>query len=265
MNIASEEQFLLKVSKLCCGKQRHLFRKPTYTIKDVDFTLLEGESLALLGSSSAELTELISVLGGLKQPNSGEIRIGGVSLGELKRYRARHVRMIFQNPSNSLNPSMTVRDTLTLPLVANSDLDEHDREKRIIKILRMVGLTDEILGQYPRSMSLGQKKRVSFARALILEPKILLIDKSIAAFDPNLRANICNLLISLRREKKITTILATPDLDIAKHICDKLLVMHNGEVIEYGNTMSIMASPKHDVTKKLIANYYNKFRYSENS
>ena len=153
-----------------------------------------------------------------------------------------------------------VKDLLQIPLMLNSDLTEDERNERVWEILKLVDLTQDIAFKYPNTLSIGQRKRVALARALILNPRILLANKTMSSFDPLMRTYICSLFAKLKKERQISTIISTSDLDILSRTCDKLLIMNNGRMVEFGNTEEIINS-SNDITRKLIANYHNEYRF----
>ena len=141
-----------------------------------------------------------------------------------------------------------------------SDLTEDERNERVWEILKLVDLTQDIAFKYPNTLSIGQRKRVALARALILNPRILLANKTMSSFDPLMRTYICSLFAKLKKERQISTIISTSDLDILSRTCDKLLIMNNGRMVEFGNTEEVINS-SNDITRKLIANYHNEYRF----
>lgn len=239
----------------------HSFFRPNYLLEDINFSLNDGESLAILGDEKSGKTELITTIAGITNPSKGKIFLYGQDIASNKQFRSMNVRMIFQNPLTGLNQRLRVFELLQVPLIINTKMSKEEREERVLDILNLVDLQRDIGNMYPSSLSQGQIKRVAFARALILNPKIILANRAIAAFDPNLRARICNMLIKLHKERKICSIIATSDIDIARHISDKLLVMSDGKVVEFGPTTKILEKPQSEITAKLIANYYNDYRY----
>lgn len=237
------------------------FFQPKYILEDISFSLQEGESLAVIGEERSGKSELIAAIAGIINPSKGRIYLYDQDIATHQRFRSQNVRMVFQNPISGLNQRLRVYDILQIPLLITGGLSRQEREERIRDVLNLVDLTWDIGNMYPSSLSQGQLKRVAFARALILNPKIILANRAASAFDPNLRSRICNMLIRLHKERKICSIIATSDLDIARHICDKILVLNKGKVVEFGSMVKILSNPQSEITARLIANYNNEYRY----
>lgn len=161
--------------------------------------------------------------------------------------------MIFQDPSTSLNPRQRISQILDFPLRLNTDLDAEARQKQIIDTLRMVGLLPDHVSYYPHMLAPGQKQRLGLARALILRPKVIVCDEALASLDMSMRSQLINLMLELQEKQGISYIYVTQHLGMMKHISDQVLVMHNGEVVERGSTADVLASPLHDLTRRLIA------------
>lgn len=164
--------------------------------------------------------------------------------------------MIFQDPTNSLNPRQRIGQTLDLPLRLNTELSGIEREKRIYQTLRQVGLLPEHANYYPHMFASGQRQRIALARALILQPQVIIADEAIASLDMSLRSQIINLMLELQETHEIAYIYVTQNLGMTKHISDKVMVMDNGEVVERGNTAEVLASPLHEVTRRLVASHF---------
>jgi ABC-type antimicrobial peptide transport system, ATPase component len=168
--------------------------------------------------------------------------------------------MIFQDPNSSLNPQLRVGRILEAPLRLNTDLTEEERANTVIDTLRMVGLLPEHALFYPQMISLGQKQRVALARALILDPKIIVADEAFSMLDVSMRSQIVNLLLKLQERLGLSYVVVANDLGLVRHISDKVLIMHQGEVVESGLTSEVFANPQHDVTKRLIQNHGHEYR-----
>ncbi len=234
-----------------------------YLLKDINFTLNEGESLAIIGDEGSGKSELIANIAGLKNPTKGYILYGGQTYQSNPSNRSLNYRMIFQDQETALNRKLKVKELLQIPLLINTKMNEQERIERVMDTLNLVDLPETIANSYPSELSYGQLKRISFARALILNPKVVLADRSISSFDPNLRAHICNMMLRLQKERKISTIISTSDIEIAKNISDKILVLHKGEVKEFGTTKKILENPQNEITQRLLLNYNNEYRYHQ--
>lgn len=235
-----------------------LFRRQhVEAVKDVSFTLRERQTLAIIGENGSGKSTLAKMLSGMIAPSSGEIVIDDRPLeyGDYG-YRSQRIRMIFQDPSTSLNPRQRISQILDFPLRLNTELNAVEREKRIIATLRQVGLLRDHASYYPHMLAPGQKQRIGLARALILQPKVIVADEALAALDMSMRSQLINLMLELQDKHGIAYIYVTQHLGMMKHISDKLLVMHQGEVVERGSTADVLACPLHDLTKRLISSHF---------
>jgi cationic peptide transport system ATP-binding protein len=160
--------------------------------------------------------------------------------------------MIFQDSGTTLNPSLTIQELLDEPLRLNTSLHEIKRRKLIRTTLQKVGLLGDHMNFYPHMFSGGQKQRISLARAIILEPQVIILDEALAALDPSLRSQIINLLLDLQQQMGLAYILISHNLGIVRHFSDDVMVMSQGHVVEKGKTADIMSNPQHKVTQKLM-------------
>jgi len=235
-----------------------LFRRQhVEAVKNVSFTLHRKQTLAIIGENGSGKSTLAKMLSGMVAPSAGEILIDDhpLSYGDYG-YRSQRIRMIFQDPSTSLNPRQRVSQILDLPLRLNTELNDEEREARIISTLRQVGLLRDHAGYYPHMLAPGQKQRLALARALILQPKVIVADEALASLDMTMRSQLVNLMLELQEKHGIAYIYVTQHLGIMKHISDQLLVMHQGEVVERGGTADVLAAPLHDLTRRLIASHF---------
>ncbi|HBT14006.1 MAG TPA: peptide ABC transporter ATP-binding protein SapF, partial [Erwinia persicina] len=235
-----------------------LFRRQhVEAVKDVSFTLQERQTLAIIGENGSGKSTLARMLSGMIAPSAGEIVIDDHPLeyGDYG-YRSQRIRMIFQDPSTSLNPRQRISQILDFPLRLNTELNTEEREKRIIATLRQVGLLRDHASYYPHMLAPGQKQRIGLARALILQPKVIVADEALAALDMSMRSQLINLMLELQAKHGISYIYVTQHLGMMKHISDKVLVMHQGEVVERGSTADVLACPLHDLTRRLISSHF---------
>lgn len=235
-----------------------LFRRQhVEAVKEISFTLQERQTLAIIGENGSGKSTLAKMLSGMVAPTAGEIVIDDHPLeyGDYG-YRSQRIRMIFQDPSTSLNPRQRISQILDFPLRLNTDLNAAEREKRIIATLRQVGLLRDHASYYPHMLAPGQKQRIGLARALILQPKVIVADEALAALDMSMRSQLINLMLELQDKHGIAYIYVTQHLGMMKHISDKVLVMHQGEVVERGSTADVLACPLHDLTKRLISSHF---------
>ncbi|QKJ87260.1 cationic peptide transport system ATP-binding protein [Paramixta manurensis] len=235
-----------------------LFRRQhVEAVKGVSFTLREKQTMAIIGENGSGKSTLAKMLSGMIAPSTGEIVIDDHPLkyGDYG-YRSQRIRMIFQDPSTSLNPRQRISQILDLPLRLNTDFEAEEREKRIIATLRQVGLLRDHASYYPHMLAPGQKQRVGLARALILQPKVIIADEAMASLDMSMRSQLVNLMLELQEKQGLSYIYVTQHLGMMKHISDQLIVMHQGEVVERGGTADVLASPLHELTKRLISSHF---------
>ncbi len=226
-------------------------------VDGVNLTLKRGECLGLVGESgSGKSTVALSILG-LQAPTRGRIVLDGqVVAGRQSGDRkavARVVQMVFQDPYASLNPRQTVRRTLEDPLRLHGVTDKSEIDGRIAEMLRQVGLRPEQADRYPHEFSGGQRQRIGIARALILNPKIVICDEPVSALDVSIRAQIINLLLELKETLGLSYIMISHDLGVVEHMSDRVAVMYLGRIVEQGDWREIFERPAHPYTQTLIA------------
>ncbi|WP_413111414.1 ATP-binding cassette domain-containing protein [Thaumasiovibrio sp. DFM-14] len=235
-----------------------LKRRNVEAVHPVSFTLNAGETLAIAGENGSGKSTLAKMLAGVEKPTSGHLFVNGEELhyGDYMT-RCKLIRMIFQDANTSLNPRVQVGHILDGPLKRNTDMTPIAREKRIKQILRRVGLLPEHAYFYPQMLATGQKQRVSLARALILQPSIIVADEALSGLDMSMRAQMLNLLLELQEEMGLAYIYVSQHMGIIKHVTDKILVMKQGRVVEQGDTHAVFANPQHPLTQKLLDSHFN--------
>lgn len=237
-----------------------LFRKKVHqAVKPVSFTLEAGQTLGFIGQNGSGKSTLARMLAGVVEPTAGEIRVNGERL-EHKDYstRCKLIRMIFQDPNTSLNPRIQIGRILEGPLKRNTNMTPDARMKRVKDVLLRVGLLPEHAYFYPQMLAAGQKQRICLARALILQPSIIVADEALNGLDMAMRSQIINLFLELQEEMGVSFIYVSQHLGGVKHITDKVMVMHNGEVVEAGETQQILSCPDHIITQRMVESHFNK-------
>lgn len=226
-------------------------------VKNVSFTLKQRQTLAIIGENGSGKSTLAKLLSGRVAPDAGEIVINNQPLtyGDY-RFRSPLIRMIFQDPTTSLNPRQRVSQILDLPLQLNTELNQQARYQRIIDTIKKVGLLKDHASLYPHMLAPGQRQRVALARALILQPKIIVADEAMTSLDMTTRAQLINLMLELQERDGLSYIYVTQQIGMMKHVSDSVLVMREGEVVERGNTADVLAWPLHDLTRKLINSHF---------
>jgi cationic peptide transport system ATP-binding protein len=232
----------------------HWYHKRKFTaLSPLSFSVEAKKTLAIVGETGSGKSTLAKVLVGAETPSAGKILLNGQLL-QNKRFKQRcqHIRMIFQDSGTTLNPSLTIPDLLDEPLTLNTKLDEKQRQQLIRTTLQKVGLLGDHMNFYPHMFSGGQKQRISLARAIILQPQVIILDEALAALDPSLRSQMINLLLDLQQQMGLAYILISHNLGIVRHFSDDVMVMSHGEVVEAGKTIEVMRNPQHKVTQKLM-------------
>ncbi|MEF1250069.1 ATP-binding cassette domain-containing protein [Vibrio owensii] len=225
----------------------------------VSFTLEPGQTIGFIGQNGSGKSTLARMLAGVVEPSSGEIRVNGERL-EHKDYstRCKLIRMIFQDPNTSLNPRIQIGRILEGPLKRNTNMPPDARMKRVKDTLLRVGLLPEHAYFYPQMLAAGQKQRVCLARALILQPSIIVADEALNGLDMAMRSQIINLFLELQEEMGLSFVYVSQHIGIVKHITDKVMVMHEGEVVEFGETNQVLTNPEHAITQRLVESHFYK-------
>ena len=239
---------------------RNLFGRPTAFVRAVDgvsFHVNAGETLALVGESGCGKSTVSRLVLRLIEPDAGRIRFEGRDLlgfdtGALRVFR-RSAQIIFQDPYASLNPRMTVAQILGEPLALHDLVPADKRRARIEELLRLVGLEPRFARRYPHEFSGGQRQRIAIARALAVEPKLIICDEPVSALDVSIRSQILNLLRDLQQRLGLAYIFVSHDLAVVKHIADRVAVMNLGTIVETADTEALFASPRHPYSRALLS------------
>lgn len=225
-------------------------------VKNVSLNIKQGEIYALAGESGCGKSTLSKAVTKLVKPKSGEILFEGKNIFEQtkeeKKLYPTNVQMVFQNPYSSLNPKMKIGETLQEPLDINTNFSKSRKKAVVRDVLEEVGLTEDILTRYPHEFSGGQRQRIAIARALILNPKLLIADEPVSALDASIQAQIINLMKELKKERNLTILFISHDLSVIKYLADRVGIMYFGELIEENTTSAIFNYPKENYTKMLL-------------
>lgn len=224
-------------------------QKEKEAVRDVSFQINKGETYGLVGESGCGKTTLAELITGVHQASSGEILFKGETLEQMNR----EIQMVFQDPYISLNPKMTILETLEEPLILNTNLSAKERRSRIKEILKKVGLSVVDAEKLPRAFSGGQRQRIGIARALILEPKLIVCDEPVSALDVSIQEQILSLLENIQKEQHLSYLFISHDLNVVKRISQRMGIMYAGSIVESGDTRSIYKDPWHPFTKTLLS------------
>jgi len=231
--------------------------KTVHALKGVSFSLEAGKTLAIVGESGCGKSTLARILTMIDAPTSGELYIDGFPIDISKKAVTpelrRKVQIVFQNPYGSLNPRQKIGDVLAEPLLLNTNKSAAERRDLAMAMLEKVGMDPVHYNRYPHMFSGGQRQRIAIARALMLNPSLLVLDEPVSALDLSVQAQILNLLADLQDEFGLTYVFVSHDLSVVRYIADEVMVMYFGEVVEYGSRDAVFGDPQHDYTKTLFA------------
>ncbi|MCJ8237233.1 dipeptide ABC transporter ATP-binding protein [Peteryoungia algae] len=231
--------------------------KIVHAVKGVSFKLDKGKTLAIVGESGCGKSTLARILTFIDEPTAGELLIDGQKVdlrpGHLTAEMRQKVQIVFQNPYGSLNPRQKIGDVLGEPLLINTRMSSAERRERATEMLVKVGLGPEHYNRYPHMFSGGQRQRIAIARALMLNPKLLVLDEPVSALDLSVQAQVLNLLADLQEEFGLTYVFISHDLSVVRYIADEVMVMYYGEAVEYGTRDAVFSDPQHEYTRTLFA------------
>lgn len=232
-------------------------REEMHALDGVSFRIFPGTTLAIVGESGSGKSTLAFCLACLETPTSGSIRFKQrdlVSLGEsaLRQIRPK-IQLIFQDPASSLNPKWSVHEILLEPMLLRGKLSREESRQRVVPLLERVGLPPNVMQRLPGELSGGQRQRLAVARALVLEPELLILDEALSALDCSVQAQIVNLLLDLQTSLSMTYLFITHDLAMAAHFGDEIAVINRGRIVEQGPPDKILQHPGHEITRQLLA------------
>jgi len=227
-----------------------------YALNRVDLTVSPGKTMSIVGESGCGKTTLGKAVLGIHQPDGGQIRFKGQEISTLaprqRRFVQKDLQMIFQDPYSSLNPRKKIRDILARPLKTFTAMTAEEREKTLAATCRAVGIDASYLSRYPHQFSGGQRQRIAIARAIILNPALVVADEPISALDVSIQSQILNLMIDLQKKLGLTYLFITHDISVVKYISDEVAVMYLGEVVERADKKTLFDSPLHPYTQLLL-------------
>jgi len=224
---------------------------------DVSFALESGKTLAVVGESGSGKSTLARLITLIEEPTGGSLVINGKDLGavgsDMRHELRRQIQIVFQNPYGSLNPRQKIGKALEEPLLVNTNFSQADRAAAARAMMEKVGLRPEYYDRYPHMFSGGQRQRIAIARALMLNPKILVLDEPVSALDVSIRAQVLNLLAELQEEFQLAYLFISHDLSVVRHIADRVMVIYLGHAVEIGTREAIFSAPQHPYTRALLA------------
>ena len=243
--------------------RRGLFAAPAvvHALAGVSFSVQAGRTLAVVGESGCGKSTLARLLSMIETPTRGQLLIDGADVAHTVNHAdaasqarlRRAVQIVFQNPYGSLNPRQTVGAALMEPLLVNGMGGAIEREQAARAMLRQVGLRDESFGRWPHMFSGGQRQRIAIARALMLKPRLLVLDEPVSALDVSIRAQVLNLLVDLQQAMGVAYVFISHDLGVVRHVADEVMVMYLGKVVEHGPREAIFGNPQHPYTQALLS------------
>ncbi|GAA0351411.1 ABC transporter ATP-binding protein [Bacillus horti] len=251
---------LLKISDLekKFKMNKSWFQAPQYVhaVNGVNLTLNKNETHSIVGESGSGKSTTGRCILRLIEPTSGKVEFDGIDITtltkkEMKRMR-KDIQMVFQDPMDSMNPRLTIKEILSEPLIANK-VPKKEHDEKILETIQLVGLSDMHLSRYAHELSGGQRQRIGIARAIILRPRVIILDEPVSALDVSVQSQILNLLLDLQEDLDLSYLFISHDLGVVEHIADKVSVMYLGQVVETSTKENVFNNPLHPYTKALIS------------
>jgi oligopeptide/dipeptide ABC transporter ATP-binding protein len=257
---------LIKHFPLRRGARLWAERQVVHAVNGVDLDVRRGEFLAIVGESGSGKTTLANCLAGFVEPTAGVIRFDGrhlveatqngrarIERGVSRNSLAKQIQMVFQDPSSALNPRQTIGSALLEPLRVHKTLAKPDAQRRVDELLELTGIQARMRSRYPHELNSGQRQRVVIARALALQPTLLVADEPVSRLDVSMQSQILNLLLDLHRELGLTIIFITHDLSVVRQVADRVVVMYLGRIMENSDADTFFSEPRHPYSEALIA------------
>ena len=238
--------------------REHLFRPPgkVHALNGVNFSIAAGRSLGIVGESGSGKSTLARLVMALDAPTSGTVELLGRNLHQLPAEELRQARrdfqMVFQDPYGSLDPRQTVERIVTEPLQAQGQTTRAEQREQAAQVLSQVGLRTNDLGKYPHEFSGGQRQRIAIARALITRPRLIVADEPVSALDVSVQAQVLNLMQDLQQHHGVTFLLISHDLAVVQQLCQDVVVLHQGRIVERGTPEQLFTAPQHPYTRQLV-------------
>ncbi|WP_294441299.1 ABC transporter ATP-binding protein [uncultured Slackia sp.] len=227
-----------------------------HAINGLSLELMPGETIGIVGESGCGKSTTANVMIGLQQPTSGKVYFKGVDVtkrtAKQRKTIGRVISVVFQDPATALNARMSIHDQLMDPMIVHKIGTKEEREKRVKKLIELVGLPSSVLEALPGQLSGGQRQRVAIARALSLRPDAIIADEPTSALDVSVRAQILNLLTDLKRDLGLSMVFISHDIQTVRYISDRIMVMNKGQAVEKGTAKEVFENPKDDYTKLLL-------------
>lgn len=248
---------LLEVKKI--NKTYKARNREIHAVKDVSFEIFEGECLGLVGESGCGKSTIAKLITKLENIDSGDIIFNGKDItnisGKIMKELYRNMQMIFQSPAESFNPRLKLGESI-MEVMINQGISRRSAKVRVNECLEICGLNKEFADRYPHEVSGGECQRASIARAIAIKPKLIICDEATSALDVTVQQQIIELMKKLKREMKMTYLFISHDIALVQEVCDRVIVMNSGEIIEEGYTDEVIMNPQNKYTKRLIDSIY---------